>query len=197
VADSFAIAIASRGHTTPHLLHVVREVKPRFVPAQVIASFAELLKLYNIVEIQGDKYAIGFHEGEWRNHGIKFTACERTTSENYLHVLPLLLANRVRLVDSLTLRQQLGSLERRVGAGDRETVTHPQHASAHDDVACAACGALATAATYGKYRYDCEMNWVRGRGDETSTAEQERAFLNARFEAHIRRTGGYFNFRRF
>jgi hypothetical protein len=129
------------------MLDVVREVRPRFVPAQVIADFAQLLKLYKITEIQGDKYAIGFHEAEWRTHGIKFTACKRTTSENYLQALPLLLAGRVRLVDNLTLRNQLSSLERRAGAGDRETVAHAQHASARDDLACAACGALVLAAS--------------------------------------------------
>jgi hypothetical protein len=184
VADSFAIAIAHRG--TPHMLHVVRERKPRFVPAQVIAEFAELLKLYNVTTIQGDKYAIGFHEAEWLRHGINFTACERTTSENYLHVLPMLLAGRVRLIDNTTLRSQLASLERRVGAGDRETVTHPQHASAHDDVAAAVCGALAAAAKP-KYRYDSSLSWVSN--DSYNAAEE---FQRQRFQNHIRFYGGYF-----
>jgi hypothetical protein len=152
VADSFALAIAHRG--APCVLDVVRERKPRFVPAQVIAEFAQLLNLYNVTEIQGDKYAIGFHEAEWRSHGIRFMACERTTSENYLHALPLLLAGRLRLIDNMTLRSQLSALERRVGAGDRETISHPQHASAHDDVATAACGALVAAATRPAYNLD-------------------------------------------
>jgi len=191
VSDSFAIAIAHRG--TPHVLDVVRERKPRFVPAQVIAEYAELLKLYGIAEVQGDKYAIGFHEAEWRTHGIKFTACERTTSENYLHCLPLLLAGRVRLVDNITLRSQLASLERHVGAGARETVTHPQHASAHDDVACAVCGALAAAAKYGKYNYDGSLDWVSGPRDEAAEA---RDFLQRRLEHHIRATSGYYLQRR-
>jgi hypothetical protein len=169
VADSFAIAIAHRG--TPHMLDVVREVRPRFVPSQVIAEFAETLcKPYSITEIQGDKYAIGFHEAEWRTHGIKFTASPRTTSENYLHCLPPLLAGRVRLIDNMTLRSQLASLERRVGAGDRETVTHPQHASAHDDVACAAAGALAAAAKYSKYRYPETTDWISGPTPTDATA---------------------------
>jgi hypothetical protein len=187
------------------MLHVVRERRPRFVPAQVIAEFAELLKLYDITEIQGDKYAIGFHEAEWRNHGIKFTACERTTSENYLHCLPLLLAGRVRLVDNITLRNQLSSLERRVGAGDRETVTHPQHASAHDDVACAACGALACAARHGKYRYPTvdeivgPRSWISGPSspaDAAATAAEQERWLNDRLTAHVLRTGGYYLQRR-
>jgi hypothetical protein len=49
-----------------------------------------------------------YPQAEWRTHGIKFTACKRMTSENYLQALPLLLAGRVRLVDNLTLRN-LGS----------------------------------------------------------------------------------------
>jgi hypothetical protein len=57
------------------------------------------------------------------------------------------LSTAIGAVDNMTLRTQLAALERRVGAGDRETISHPQHASAHDDVACAACGALVLAAT--------------------------------------------------
>jgi hypothetical protein len=194
VADSFAIAIASRGHTTPHMLHVVREVKPRFVPAQVIAEFAETLcKPYGIVEIQSDRYSIGFHEQEWRRHGIKLTPCERTTSENYLHCLPLLLAGRVRLVDNLTLRNQLCSLERRVGAGDREAVTHPAHASAHDDMACAACGALAAAAKYGKYKYDCSLDWVSGPTDAAAADAAAKEYQEARYQNHVLRHSGYWS----
>ncbi len=112
----------------------------------VIAQLAELLKRYNITEVYGDKYAIGFHEAEWRAHGIKFIPCETTTSENYLIALPQLLATRVRLLTHQTLRNQLSSLERRVGVSDRESVSHPQHANAHDDVAAAVCGAIAIAA---------------------------------------------------
>ena len=59
--------------------------------------------------------------------------------------MPALLARRVRLLDNTTLRNQLTSLERTVGAGDKETVTHPKHANAHDDVAAAVCGAIVTA----------------------------------------------------
>jgi hypothetical protein len=186
VSDSFAIAIAHRG--TPHMLDVVREVRARFVPAQVIAEFAETLcKPYGITEIQSDKYAIGFHQDEWRRHNIKLVACDRTTSENYLHVLPVLLAGRCRLVDNMTLRSQLAALERRVGAGDRETVTHPQHANAHDDVACAACGAMAAAAKYGKYNYDSTLSWVSGPTENAAEDYQQR-----RFNQHILQTSGYY-----
>jgi hypothetical protein len=52
-------------------------------------------------------------------NGIAFRAAPFTTSENYLRSLPALLAT--------------------------ETVSHPQHANAHDDVAAAVGGVIATA----------------------------------------------------
>jgi hypothetical protein len=200
VGDSFAIAIASKG--PPHMLHVVRERKPRFIPGQVIAEFAELLKQYGIDQIQSDSYAIGFHQDEWRRHNIKLIPCEHTTSENYLRVLPLLMAGTVRLVDNATLRHQLSSLERKVGAGDREQVSHPAYANAHDDVSCAACGALALCAKYGNYELPgffgvcpdgtafTSPSYADAQGDEAAAErQQELDFLNTRLMAHIHRFG--------
>ena len=56
-----------------------------------------------------------------------------------------MLGLRCRLIDNGTMRSQLLSLERRIGASDRESIGHPQHQSAHDDVACVAAGALVEA----------------------------------------------------
>jgi hypothetical protein len=150
--DSFALAIAHRG--PPHILDLVRERKPRFVPSQVIAEYAQLLKRYKVTEVQGDKFALGFHADEWKSHGIKFVPCERTTTDNYLSMLPLLLSGRTRLLDNTTLRTQLAALERRAGAGDREVVSRPQLANAHDDLATVACGALVIAAQGRAYNLD-------------------------------------------
>jgi hypothetical protein len=192
--DSFTLGIAHRAGAPPgdrYVLDVVRERKPRFVPAQVIGEYADLLKQYRVSEIKSDKYAIGFHEAEWREHGIRLAACERSTSENYLTTLPLLLAKRVSLLDNAMLRSQLSSLERRVSAGDRETVTHPQHASAHDDVSCAACGVLAGIAKP-KYKYDTTLAWVSGPDDDKAAADAAaKAFQAARFAQHILRHSGY------
>src|SRR5262249_43558099 len=91
--DSFAFAVTHR--EASYVLDAVREYKPRFVPAQVIAELALLCSAFKITEVQGDAYSLGFHQAEWSHHGIRFVACERTTSENYLAFLPLLLAGRV------------------------------------------------------------------------------------------------------
>jgi hypothetical protein len=153
--DSFTLAIAHREINSRNrsvVLDVVYERRPRFVPAAVVAEFAAILRLFKITEVQGDGFAGGFHADEWANHQIKFVACERTTSENYLALLPLMLQpGRVRLCDSAVLRQQLAGLERRVHAGVRESVSHAQTQSAHDDVAASAAGAIVLAASRSAY----------------------------------------------
>jgi hypothetical protein len=155
-SDSYGFAISHREPGTEKIakLDVLREYKPRFIPAQVIAELAALCKRYNITEVTGDKFAGGFHADEWARHGIRFKACENTTSENYLQVLPMLLSGRARLLDNITLRNQFAGLERKVTPAGHEVVTHMQVSSAHDDLSCAAAGALAACGT--GYIYDTQ-----------------------------------------
>ena len=65
-SDSFTLAIAHRLPDRTVVLDLVRERKPRFIPAAVVAEFAQILKCYRIAEVQGDGYAGGFHSDEWR-----------------------------------------------------------------------------------------------------------------------------------
>jgi hypothetical protein len=135
----------------------------------VIAELSRLLKSYNHISgVQGDRFAGGFHSDEWRRNGIQFTPCERTTSENYLYALPMLLAGRVRLIDSSTLRTQLASLERRITPAGHEIVSHPQVASAHDDCAAAVCGALSVSGLPG---YD--YGYQAYRSNASAPAQQQ------------------------
>jgi hypothetical protein len=160
-SDSFTIAIAHRDYDENATVRIdlLRERKPRFAPAAVIREYAEVLKQYRIGVVQGDKFAGGFHADEWQRNGITFTPCEKTTSENYLHTLPILLNGRIRLLDNPTLRTQLIGLERHVQPGGRETVTHARVASAHDDLAAAACGAIVAAGD--RFAYILDMaRWL-------------------------------------
>jgi hypothetical protein len=127
--------------------------------------------MYDVREVQGDKFAGGFHADEWARQDIRFKPCERTTSENYLAALPLLLSGRVRLIDNVVLRQQFAGLERRVHVGTRESVTHAASYSAHDDVACAAAGALVMAGARKGYDPDA---WDRAWGDGPQPAKYEQ-----------------------
>ena len=115
------------------------------MPRQVISDIVGLLRTYGITEACGDNAGAGFHQEDWRSHPVAYRKWPETTSDNYLTALPPFLARRVRLVDNATARNQLVTLERRVGAGDKENVSHPQHANAHDDVATAICGVITMA----------------------------------------------------
>jgi hypothetical protein len=143
-AFAFAIGHAVNDAARTVVIDLVRERKPRFVAADVIAEYAALLRSYGIGEIVSDNYAAGFSADEWARNGIQFRACANTTAENFLFALPLLTSKRARLVDDATLRKQLSGLQRRV-VGGHETVGHAQVASAHDDLAAAVAGCLVTA----------------------------------------------------
>jgi len=144
--DSFALAIGHAVNDAARtvMVDLVRERKPRFVAANVIADYANILRTFGISEVVSDNYAAGFSADEWARNGIRFRACDNTTAENFLCALPLLTSKRGRLVDDATLRKQLSGLQRRVVAGN-ETVGHAQVASAHDDLAAAVAGCLVAA----------------------------------------------------
>jgi hypothetical protein len=160
-SDSFSLCVAHRLLFGEDIVYVdvLRERKPRFIPAEVIREYAALLKFYGIAEVRGDNFGGGLVSDEWLRHGIRFRASDFSTSENYLRALPILLAKRCRLIDSAALRQQLASLERHV-SGTRETVSHPNVASAHDDLATAVCGALVAAGN--RLAFDDSYQWVSG-----------------------------------
>lgn len=141
--DAWSLAVA---HTEPSgeaVLDLIRERKPRFVPAVIAREYCETLKAYGCFECTGDSWAKGWVADEFSRNGVTYRASRRNRSEIYLAALPLLLSGRARLLDNQTLRQQLAGLERRAHPGGRETVDHG--AGGHDDVSNAACGALALA----------------------------------------------------
>jgi hypothetical protein len=143
--DSYAFAIVHTGSDGEIMNDIIREWKPRFVPKQVIAEIVELCQKYGVSEVWGDNFGGGLHQEDWRGLPVAYRVWKDTTSENYLAALSSWLAKRVRVLDNMTARNQLTSLERRPGAGDRESVDHPRHAGAHDDVAAAICGAIVLA----------------------------------------------------
>jgi hypothetical protein len=146
--DSFSLAIAhrevdptGRGHDRA-VLDVVRERRPRFVPKDTVAEFADLLRRYRVTEIRSDRYASAWAGDEWSRNNIRCVPSELTKAEIYLSALPLLLSNQARLLDVERMRRQFTSLERRVHAGGRESVDDSGAASANDDLSNAASGAL-------------------------------------------------------
>ncbi|MGO9401733.1 MAG: hypothetical protein ACLP19_28430 [Xanthobacteraceae bacterium] len=175
--DSFTLGIAHCEYGTNKIvLDVLRERRPPFVPSAVVTEFAALLREYGINEVISDAYSFGFHQDEWVRAGFTFTLCENTTSENYGSFLPLLTSGRARLLDNATLRSQLSSLERVVTPANKELIRHPQTASAHDDCATAAAGAMVHAAS--RLKFDASWAWVSGPNTAASKAEATQDYVD-------------------
>jgi hypothetical protein len=141
--DSFTLAVAHAEKSGKVVLDVLRERRPPFQPKAVVAEFADVLKSFKVEEVTADRYA-----GEWvpeafREHGVIIRPSERTASELYLELLPLVSNGTVELLDMKRLAGQLTGLERRARAGGKDLITH--YPGGHDDCANAAAGALVVA----------------------------------------------------
>jgi hypothetical protein len=140
--DSFTVAIA-HGEGERAVLDVVREVRPSFSPEAVVEEYAGLLRTYGVSEVTGDRYAGEWPREQFRKHGITYAPSERTKSDLYRELLPLVNAGRVELLDLPRLLAQLVGLERRVARSGKDSIDHAP--GGHDDVANAAAGALVVA----------------------------------------------------
>ena len=151
--DDFTLAISHREEQPGEggkksfraVLDVLEAVHPPFNPEFAIAKLSELLKSYGIREVSGDNYSGNFAPSRFAANGITYKPAELTRSELYLELLPLMMQNKVELLDVPQLRKQLMGLDRRTHSGGRDTVNHAP--GSHDDLSNAAAGALVLAAT--------------------------------------------------
>jgi hypothetical protein len=128
------------------ILDATREVKPPFSPEVVTAEFSALFKSYHVGRAQSDKWGGAFVTEAFKRNGIMLEPAERTKSEFYVELLPMINSGLCRLLDTDRdrLLTQFASLERRVGRGTgRDSIDHPP--GGHDDLANAAAGAIVTA----------------------------------------------------
>jgi hypothetical protein len=142
--DSMTLAIAHEGERGQAIVDAIREVKPPFSPASVVAEFATLLALYHITQVTGDRYGGEWPAERFREHYITYIPSEKTKSDLYRELLPLLNSGKVELLDHPKLTTQLTSLERRTGRGTgRDVIDHPP--GQHDDLANSVAGAIVMA----------------------------------------------------
>lgn len=167
--DSYTLAIAHLEGSRV-VLDCVREVRPPFSPEVVTQQFAEVVRRYGVGvrEVRGDHYAGAWPAEQWQKHGIRYRSAERTKSELYLELLPLLTSGRVALLDHAGLKKQLGSLERRTSRAGRDSVDHPPRG--RDDVANAVAGAVVWAADAARTRPALAVVRATPEGSEGSAA---------------------------
>jgi hypothetical protein len=138
-ADSFTLAI---GHEEKgvRILDCIRERKPPFSPEAVVEEYVALLKEYGVRTVTGDRYAGEWPREAFRKHWIDYVPAEKTKSDLYLELLPLINSGKVELLDNDRLINQLCRLERRTARSGKDSVDHPPHG--HDDLINAAAGDL-------------------------------------------------------
>jgi hypothetical protein len=149
-SDAMTIAIAHNENGVA-VLDVVREVRPPFSPESVVDDFVSLLAQYQIVEVSGDAWGGEFVREKFTGKGIRYNKSERVKSDVYKEFLPLMNSGKIELLDDRKLVAQLCGLERRTARGGRDSIDHPQIASAHDDLINAAAGALVLASGGGNF----------------------------------------------
>lgn len=138
--DDATLAIAHASPGSIMILDLVMNQGPRrsgqtFDVQHTVERFVEVLKQYRCSCVTGDRYA-----GEWPRQafekcGVTYRLADRTRSELYAALEPLLNSGQVELLDNPTLLAQLIGLIRK---GER--IDHS--AGEHDDMANSAAGAL-------------------------------------------------------
>ena len=141
----FATAAIAHREDGKAILDLLLEFKAPFSPAAVIAEMSATLKMYGIRTISGDRYAAEFPREHFQRNGITYRPSEQNRSALYLNLLPSLHSRTVVLLDSTRLITQICTLERRAGAGGRDTVDH--RPGSHDDAANACAGAVSLLST--------------------------------------------------
>ena len=125
------------------LVSLVEKRSP-FNPETVVAEFASILARYGVRTVIGDRYGAEWPVARFRVHGITYRVSDHTKSELFASLLPLIMGDRVELLDHPRLVGQLVALERRVNRGGKDSIDHPPRG--FDDVINAAAGALVAAA---------------------------------------------------
>jgi hypothetical protein len=139
-ADSFALAVGHRDTRHGQTIAVVdalREVRPPFSPAAVVQQLAQLLQMYRITAVAGDRYGGEFPRELFREHRITYALLEKAKSDYYVDALALLNSGQVDLLDHPRTTTQIASLERRTARGGRDSIDHPP--GGHDDLANVVC----------------------------------------------------------
>jgi hypothetical protein len=149
-ADSFTMAISHR-EGERIFIDAIREIQPPFSPEAVINEFAALCRSYRVRKIVGDKYAGEFPRELFRKRNVQYQCADKTASDLFRDLLPLLNSGRIVLPKSDRLVNQICGLERRVARSGKDSIGHSP--GSHDDLANAAAGAAEYASARHEQQY--------------------------------------------
>jgi hypothetical protein len=139
--DSMTLAIAHDDKDRT-VLDALREIRPPFSPESTVADMAVLLRTYRVSQVTGDRYGGEWPREQFRKHGIEYRIADKSKSDLYRDLLPILNSGRIELLDNKRLLSQLLGLERRTGRG-KDSIDHSP--GLHDDLANCVAGVAASA----------------------------------------------------
>jgi hypothetical protein len=175
-ADSFTLAISHRDGER-FIIDAIREVRPPFSPEAVIDDFAKLLKTYRIARVVGDRYAGEFPRELFRKRNIFYQCAEKTKSDLFRDLLPLLNSGSIVLPRSDRLVNQLTGLERRTARSGKDSIDHCS--GGHDDVANAVAGAADCIVAAERYAFPQASFSTYGTPDEPDHPSRLREEMKA------------------
>jgi hypothetical protein len=158
------------------IVDLARDWVPPFSPTDVLRQVADVCHLYNIEVVIGDRFAYAFAREILWNYGIKFRVNDKTTSQCFSELAPLLNAQEVLLPQNPKLLSQLGSLERKPSSRGREWIGHPA-GNHHDDIAAAVSIAVT----------NCELLKPKVKWSWDSIDLSGNAAMDEDFEAEMNR----------
>jgi len=141
------------------VVDAVREVRPKFSPADVVEQFVQTLRNYRIPRITGDRYGAAWVAERFSECGVVYDPADKPAAQLDLELLPALNSRLIELPDDRRLISQLCSLERRTSRAGRDAVVHP--VGAHDDLANAVAGVWAEKAPAGVFIADEMLESLR------------------------------------
>jgi hypothetical protein len=141
--DNYAVAIAHADRKTRKvIIDAVRYWKPPYDPKTVTKEVAAFVKTYRVNTVHGDKVALGFIGGEFRDSNITYTVTEgteQTASSLILNLLPMVNARGVVLLDQPDVLSEFRTVKRVLRAGGLDRTDHPR--GTHDDALVCISGA--------------------------------------------------------
>jgi len=138
--DQFTLAIAHKEKSGKIIVDLVRGERGQ--PAEITASYAEVIKQYRCFTIMGDRYAGSWPKDEFYKHRVTMQHSELSRSELYQFALPMLRNETVELPRDQQMINEFANLERRTSRGGRDVIDHPTGAGFHDDRANVVAGAI-------------------------------------------------------
>jgi hypothetical protein len=104
------------------VLDLIRERKPPFSPEALVEEFASTILKYRCSRCYGDHCGGNWPAEQFMKAGVHLEPSEKTKSDIYLDLLPLINSKAVRLLDHERMMLQLVGLERTTARGGRDKI---------------------------------------------------------------------------